>query len=365
MMNQLTKTALAMGLATAVLTPAGLHAESAQKSADAKADTSGEMLNKSFDSLAKTLKNAREQVSKAVSERDAAKASLAESRKEAAHKDKVIAELKKEVADSRKSAAEWKQKHSREQQLAAEWKAKAEKMENRLAVGEKTRERMLAFRGRLDETIEQYSGLQKELVKLEQELGGPREKAAMVKENASLKQATADLAKKVEIARKEKSVVAEAHEATSKRLAGLKKNLMEKDKAVRVIAERHRKETDRLAAELKDARQKAATAARRREALESEIGQLKKRLSENAAERKALVAKAKKAGMAAKADEIKKLDTTAESHAKRAQQLAGELKALKSQRDRAREALAQREDRIKRLEGKLRQQARVDKQAKE
>lgn len=176
-MKTLPTKALLLGLAVA-MTPA-LRAADAPPLADTKIDNASSVLDASFDSLSKTLNDARNQVVEAVEQRNLALMELQARRDSQAETMRELAALKKQLQVTQRSEAQWK--------------SQSEKLSKKLAAGPEAHAKLASFRDQMDGALKEFSSLQKDIASVRSELQAPAERISLRKENAGLKQAKASL----------------------------------------------------------------------------------------------------------------------------------------------------------------------------
>lgn len=150
-MKHLPKYLTLLGLSFA-LSPS-LHAEKESKQETPKSAES--QLDASFDVLANTIKNARQQANESLKQRDQALSELAALRKQQEKTSRELAETKKQLSESEKAEAEWKQK--------------AETLANHLKVGAEARGKLAALKTQMEDSLKNFAAIEENLASVSEE----------------------------------------------------------------------------------------------------------------------------------------------------------------------------------------------------
>lgn len=201
-------------------------------------ELSQQKLLESFDALAKTMNEAKQQVGTAVAERDRALQALAETRKHVDARDRQIEQLKKQLAEREKQAREWEQKSRSHEAEASELRKKVGVLEQRLAIGKEVQGRLATFRERLEKASHEFEAMESELGKIREDLKEPRKMDELVKQNQRLHAEAEQASKAIKQGREERDKTAGDLKEALRDLTVAKMKLQEAEKAREALARR-------------------------------------------------------------------------------------------------------------------------------
>ncbi|MBK1883890.1 hypothetical protein JIN85_15840 [Luteolibacter pohnpeiensis] len=180
----------------------------------------GTQLDASFAAISETIKNARLQASEAVGQRDEALAQLKASRQEQAETAKALEEARKQLAETRGQLND-----SRHEQ--AKWKHEAETLAGQLKLGEEAHQKLLALRDQMQESLKNFSEIEKNVLAVRAEFQKPTAVADLKTEIVALKaagneaqQQISEMKGQIEKGNTERAEMAKASAAKEQEMAG-------------------------------------------------------------------------------------------------------------------------------------------------
>lgn len=142
-------------------------------------ETSAGVLDASFDTLAKTLGEARSRAGEAIGQRDAALEELAASRAAQAETARQLEEAMAQLAAVREEEAKWR--------------SEATMLAEKLSAGEEAYAQLGEFRSEMKEALGELAAMKSDFAGVRAELQAPAERVALREENELLKSRTAAL----------------------------------------------------------------------------------------------------------------------------------------------------------------------------
>ena len=148
-------------------------------------ESSAGILDASFDTLAKTLDEARTKSGEAIGQRDAALTELATSREAQAETTRQLEEAMSQLAAAREAEAQWKNE--------------AATLAGKLSAGEEAYAQLGEFRSQMKEALGELAAMKSDLAGVRAELQAPAERMALRDENEALKGRAAGLEEQLKV----------------------------------------------------------------------------------------------------------------------------------------------------------------------
>lgn len=321
-----------------------LHAEKEAKPEAKTPDLSTEtQLDAGFAAISDTINAVRAQASEALKQRNQALSELEKTRNSQLRTSKELADSLKAQTETEEQLATLRKQLEATQQAEKKFRKEAEALAQQLKLGDEARQKLIALRTRMEDSLKAFDTIQGNLASVSKEFDRPTAVNGLKQEIAELKAASSDLEKKLNASasklKEQAKTNAIALEAAGKKEHELAKQLAETRKSS--------KETTEKVAMLEKTKVDAL-----RSLMKAREELRKAREIVASTEKGSAIAKKEKDASAAELEKVTKRAVEMEGKAKNA---SAKLDSVKKETAEMKQTLQQRNELIQKLEARMKE----------